>query len=138
MRRVLALLCAVAMTAAVGAQAPKSPQKPGKWKVTMEMDMPGMPMKMPAVTTEVCVTEQDLTDPQKNVPSDPKSKCTVTDYKVNGNTVSWNMDCPSQKTKGSGEITYAGDSYAGTMKMKMGEQEMASKYSGKWLGACTK
>lgn len=138
MRRVLTLLCAVAMTAAVGAQAAKSPQKPGKWKVTMEMDMPGMPMKMPAVTSEVCVTEQDLTDPQKSVPKDPKSKCTVSDYKVKGDTVSWVIDCPTEKMSGTGEITYSADSYAGTMKMKVGDREMTQQYTGKWVGACTK
>lgn len=138
MRRIVTLLCAVVMTAAVVAQAPKSPQKPGKWKVTVQMEMPGMPMKMPAVTSEACVTEQDLASPDKAVPSDPKSKCTVSDYKVNGNTVTWSMTCPDEQMTGTGEMTYATDAYTGTMKMKMGEQQMTQKSTGKWMGPCTK
>lgn len=142
MRRTVSALCAaavaIAVAAIVSAQTPKSPQKPGKWQVKMEMEMPGLPMKMPAVTMEHCVTEQDLADPQKAVPSDPKSKCNVGDYKVKGNTVNWTIDCPAQKMTGTGEITYTDTTFDGAMKMKVGEQEMATKYSGKYLGACTK
>jgi len=116
----------------------QSPQKPGKWQMTIEMAMPGMPMKISPITTDVCLTEKDLADPQKAVPVDPKSDCTVSDYKVKGKTTSWSLSCPKQQMKGTGEITYAGDTYTGAMHMKMGEQEMNSKYSGKWLGACTK
>jgi hypothetical protein len=131
-------VCAIAVAAAAGAQSVKSPQKPGKWQVTTDMDMPGMPMKMKPITTEVCVTEADLQDPQKAVPKDAKSDCKVSDYKVAGNTVTWAMECPSQKMKGTGEATYTGDAYTGTMKMEMGEQKMSMKLSGKWVGTCTK
>jgi hypothetical protein len=118
--------------------AADSPQKPGKWKVTMQMEIPGMPIKMPAINTEVCVTEEDLKDPNKAVPKDAKSDCKVGDYKVDGNTVTWTIDCPKQQTTGTGEITYTADSYSGTMKMNVQDQEMTTKYSGKYLGACDK
>ncbi|HKR64991.1 MAG TPA: DUF3617 family protein [Thermoanaerobaculia bacterium] len=131
------LAALAAMTIASSAFA-AHPQKPGKWRVTMEMDMPGMPMKMPPITHEVCVTEEDMKDPQKSVPNDPKSQCKVSDYKVDGNTVSWTVECPKQDTKGEGHITFDGDSYTGAMKLKMGDREMTQKYSGKWLGACEK
>jgi hypothetical protein len=138
MRNYLVLVCAVAFAAAAVAQAPKSPQKPGKWQVKVETDMPGLPMKIPPVTMDVCLTEADLADPQKAVPKDAKSDCKVTDYKVTGNTATWAMDCPSQKMKGTGEATYSGDSYTMVTKMKMDGQDMSAKYSGKWLGTCTK
>lgn len=138
MRKILTLLSIVAATVAVAAQVPKNPQKPGKWKVSMETEMPGMPMKMPAVTTEVCLTEEDIADPQKNVPKDQKSTCTISDYKVTGNTVTYTMTCPEQATKASAEFTYGADAYSGVLKMKMGEREMTQKHTGKWLGACTK
>jgi len=128
----------VAVVAVVPAIAADNPQKPGKWKVSMQMEIPGLPIKMPPVNMEICLTEEDLKDPQKSVPTDPKSDCKVGDYTVEGNTVSWTVDCPKQDMKGNGEITYSGDSYSGSMKMKVGEQEMKTKYSGKWLGACTK
>jgi hypothetical protein len=127
-----------AIVAVTPAQAADHPQKPGRWQVKFEMEMPGMPFKMPPVTTEVCVTEEDLKDPKKAVPTDKKSDCTISDYKIDGNKVSWSMDCPKQQTKGTGEITYTADSYTGAMKMTVGEQEMKTKYSGKLLGPCKK
>src|SRR5687768_3799251 len=105
-----ALLIAVAGSA-FAADGPASPQKPGKWNVKMQMEMPGMPFKLPAINVDVCLTEEDLKDPAKAVPADPKSKCNVGDYKVDGNTVSWTVDCPKEKMKGKGEITYTDDSY---------------------------
>ena len=116
----------------------QSPQKPGNWQIKMEMEIEGMPFKMPPFTHTVCVTEEDLKDPSKAVPNDPKSKCTVSDYKIDGNTVTWTVDCPKQKTKGHGEVTFTDDSYTGWMKMKVEDKEMKTKYSGKWLGACSK
>jgi hypothetical protein len=130
-------LVAIALFA-VSAFAADSPQKPGKWQMKMEMEMPGMPFKVPPVTTEVCVTEEDLKDPQKSVPNDPKSNCKVGDYKVDGNTVSWTFECPDQQMKGSGEATYDDATFSGWTKMTIGDQEMKTKYSGKWLGACEK
>ena len=120
------------------AVAAENPQKPGKWQIKMEMEIPGMPMKMPPFTTTVCINEEDLKDPQKSVPNDPKSQCKVSDYEIDGNTVSWTVDCPKQQTKGKGEITFTDESYSGSMVMTVGEQEMKTKYSGKWLGACEK
>ena len=137
MRRVLPFVCVIALGITVAAQPAKSPQKPGKWQIKMEMEMPGMPMKMPPITTEVCLTEADLADPQKAVPNDPKSDCKVGEYNVKGNTVTWNVECPKQNTKGDGEITFTDDSYTGRMNMAMGERKMSMKYTGKWLGTCT-
>ena len=133
---VFAAVAAFAVVAPAGAA--ENPQKPGKWKVSMQMEIPGMPIKMPPVNFEVCLTEEDLKDPTKAVPNDPKSDCKVGDYKVDGKTVSWTVDCPKQNMKGEGEITYTEDSYSGGMDMTVGEQQMKTKYTGKWLGACTK
>lgn len=128
----LVLLCAVSSFAA------DHPQKPGKWQMKMEMEMPGMPVKMPPVTMEVCVTAEDLADPNKAVPKDPKSDCKVGEYQIDGNKVTWTMECPKQKMKGEGEMTFDGESYSGEMRMRIEDQEMKTKYSGKWMGACTK
>lgn len=133
----LMALFAVAIVA-VPAFAADSPQKPGKWQTKMQMEMPGMPFKVPPVTMEVCVTEEDLKNPEKSVPNDPKSKCKVADYKIDGNKVSWSIDCPEQGMKGTGEITFDETSYSGVMNMTMGEQEMKTVYSGKWMGECKK
>lgn len=140
MKRSLVCLVALVSFLALPLLAEAPPQKPGKWQIKIQMEMPGMPMKLPAVTTSVCVTEEDLADPQSAVPNDPKSDCKVDDYEIDGKTVRWTVDCPSQNTKGSGEITFNedGTKYEGTMNMNMGGQEMSSKYTATHQGACTK
>lgn len=140
MRKSLPYLLAVLVVvlAAVPAGAAENPQKPGKWQIKIEMEIPGMPMKLPPVSMNVCLTEDDLKDPQKAVPNDPKSQCNVGDYEIDGKTVTWTVDCPKQNMKGNGQITFDDDAYSGWMKMTVGEQEMKTKYSGKWLGECTK
>jgi hypothetical protein len=138
MRKHVLYALAGLLTLAVPAMAAEHPQKAGKWQTKVEMEMPGMPMKMPPMTFDVCVTEEDLEDPQKSVPQDPKSDCKVGDYKIDGNSASWTIDCPKQKMKGSGHAEYSGDSYKAVMDMTMGEQAMKMTYTGKWLGECKK
>ena len=132
------VLCGALLLAVAGSAFGQSPQKPGKWNVKMQMEIPGMPFKMPAVNVDVCLTEEDLKDPAKAVPNDPKKKCTINDYKVDGNKVTWSMDCPKDKTTGTGEIAFSEDSYTGWMKMLVNEQEMTTKYTGTWKGECKK
>lgn len=117
----------------------KSPMKPGKWQISMQMEMPNMPMKIPPVTITNCVTQEQLDqDPQASIPKDKKSDCKVSDYKVDGSTVSWTVDCPKSNMKGSGEMTFEADGYTGALKMDMGEQQMTTKLTGKRLGDCEK
>jgi len=113
----------------------------GKWEVTMDMNIEGMPFTMPAVTHTQCITKKDLEDNKKTLPSAGKNEnCEVKNYKVNGNTVTWETVC-KDGTKGSGEITYKGDSYTGTMKMdtidKKGKKSKISyKIKGVRKGDC--
>ena len=132
-RRITLLIAAAALLIPLVAGA--APMKAGKWQLTMEMDMPGMPMKMPPMSFSKCVTKEEAENPQP-----PKSKqsadCKVSDYKLDGNTLTWNVTCEKENLSGTGKITYSSESYEGTMQMKMGEQEMSAKYSGKRLGDC--
>ena len=125
------------------------PRRDGNWQVTMEMDMAGMPQRMPPITMTQCITKDEAADPQKMVPQGPNGRggvppeCKVSDFKTVGNTVSWSMTCEGQNAMtGTGEFTYTGDTYNGTLKMNMerGGQPMTMtmKYSGKRLGDCTK
>jgi hypothetical protein len=131
---VLSALLAAAVI--VPSYAADSPQKPGKWKITVQMEMAGM--AMPPMNFEKCITAEDLKDPQKAVPTDPKSKCTVGDYKIDGKKITWTVDCPAQKTHGNGEMTFSDDQYTGWMKLAVQDHEMTTKYSGKWMGECSK
>jgi uncharacterized protein DUF3617 len=132
-------LCTLVLVLAVPlfAAEAKSPMKPGKWQITIQMDMPNMPMKMPPMTVTQCITKEQAENPQP-----PKSKkdadCKISDYKMDGNTVTWSIDCPKQKMTGDGKITFSGDTYDGVTNLKSGDMVITQKYSGKYLGACDK
>ncbi len=133
-------ICVLVLAIAAPAAFAKSPVKPGKWQWTMQMDIPGMPMKMPPFTFEHCVTKEDAEKADAGVPKDKRQSkdCTLGDYKVDGNTVKWTVDCPKQKMTGKGEVTYDGDSMEGKMEMVTEDTTMTTKYSGKYLGECDK
>jgi hypothetical protein len=113
-----------------------SPAKPGKWEMTMQTEMTGMPMKMPAHTVTYCLTKEEAENPEKLAPEQRKNAdCKRTEMKIDGNTVSWKVECKSGTT-GEGHITYSSDSFTGGMHLTMPNGEMNAKYSGKYLGAC--
>ena len=119
----------------------QSPRRDGRWEVKTEMEMPGMPMKMPAMTTTQCITKEQAEDPQRSVPQGrgAPNNCKVVDYKVAGNKVTWSMKCEGPEAmSGTGEITYGENTYDGVMKMERQGQTMMMKYTGKRLGDCVK
>ncbi len=128
----------VGLSVAALAQAPR---RDGRWEVKMEMEIPGMPMKMPAMTTTQCITKEQAEDPQRSVPQGrgAPANCKVSDYKVTGNKVTWSMKCEGPDAmSGTGELTYGENTYDGVMKMEREGQAMTMKYTGKRLGDCPK
>ena len=117
--------------------------RPGRWETTMRMEMAGSPVQMPPMKATRCVTPEQAKDPS-SLNSDPsggrggKSDCKVSDQKMSGNTMSWKIACTSPDAMtGTGEMTFADDSYTGTMKMNMAQGAMSMKMEGKRLGDCT-
>ena len=136
----LAALVLVALALPVLAADAKSPMKPGKWQVTMTMDMPNMPMKMPPMTFTNCITKEQAENPQP-----PKKKgdedCKLTDYKIDGNTVTWTVKCTGKtNATGDGKMTFAGDgnSYDGAVHLNMNNMDITQHFAGKYLGECDK
>jgi len=145
-----------ASSALLVAQA--GPRRDGKWDITVEMQMPNMPnmpnmpagMTMPPMKMTQCITKEEAADPAKAMPQQPPQRgggpagdCKVSDYKTEGQKVSWSMVCTgAQPMTGTGELVYTADSYTGNMTMNMarGGQGMAvtMKYTGKRLGDCVK
>lgn len=130
----LSLMCASFAVAAPD-------MKEGLWEVTVtsKMEMPGMTMPMPPVKYTQCLTKNDFV-PQKTEKGEQCEKVNVT---INGNTVSWTVKCNGKEgsTKGSGKITYKGNTYEGVMNMTFpnqggGEGKMTSSMSGKWIDKC--
>lgn len=132
--RMAMVVCTLAVTV-VSAQGP---MREGRWEVTMQMQMPTMPVQMPPMKNTQCITKEQLQDPSKALPNaspDRTGGCKVSDYKADGNKVTWKMACTEMT--GTGEMTFTGDSYDGLMKLATQQGEMAMKMSGKRLGDCT-
>jgi uncharacterized protein DUF3617 len=142
LRAFVLMAAAICVTASVLAQG----RRDGKWEVTIDMDMPGMPMKMQPMTTTQCVTKEqaDARDVQKMFPQGRGGRgdqnCTYTDQKIEANKVSWKMACAGQMPmSGSGEMTFGDDAYTGTVTMDMsGRGTMTMHYTGKRVGDCEK
>ena len=107
--------------------ATAGPMKAGKWQVTIEG-------AQGTHTVEKCVTQDESDHPQ--APKMKDDDCKVDSMKVDGNTVTWKVTCPTRGMVAEGKTTYTGDTFAGETHMKMGEREMTQKSSGKFLGAC--
>ena len=137
-----ALVAAIVVLVTAVTTLAQSPMRPGRWEVSMEMEMPGMPMKMPPMKTTQCVTPEQVKDPGKAIPTGPgqnPNNCKMSDYKTTGNTVAWKMACEGPDAiSGTGEMRFDGDSkYTGVMTMTTGRGNMTMKYAGTRLGECT-
>lgn len=108
------------------------------WDVTMKMEMPGMPMAMPAQTHQMCLKKD-----RKGEDAIPKQEnCRTTDVRTVGNKVTFAMECTGKDPMtGRGEITSTPTSYDGKMQVKSTrrgqEMEMTQTFSGRKVGACT-
>lgn len=137
------LLVAIALLAGTTAVVAQTPVRPGLWSVTMQMEMPNMPVKMPEMKSTQCVTPEQAKDPAGTLPKGPdgpgpKQDCKVSDYKVSGNKATWKMVCTTpQAITSIGEMTFTDDTYVGSMKTSMPQGEMLMKVAGTRLGECT-
>ena len=106
----------------------------GLWEITIKMEMPGMPVSMPPMTHTQCITNEDM------VPrgSQQSEECKITKTKVDGDTVTWTMECdsPEGKARTTGKITYSGDTFKGTIKMTTQGMKTIQHLSGRRIGNC--
>lgn len=123
-----------------GTLSSAAPINEGKWEVTTEVVMEGMPFKMPPTKTTQCITKENMVP--RN--SGKNGSCKVLDQRVSGSKVSWRVKCVDSHgtTDGEGEITYSGETYKGTMNTKMTDktgktQSMKAKYTGRRIGDCS-
>jgi hypothetical protein len=114
--------------------------KPGNWRVSFQMDIPGLPIKMKPIVVNQCITEEDASDPNKTLPAQSKDeKCKVVDHEIDGNRITWAVRCEGQEDVSSrGEMTLAEDSYDGVIRVMNDGQELTTKLKGKRLGDCQK
>ena len=117
--------------------------KEGLWEMKTTMEMPGMPMKMPATTTQTCISKNAMV-PKPSAQKGQEQECKVKEQKITGDTVTYAMECTGKggmSTEITGEMTYKGDAMEGISKMTVKgptPMEMSTKVSGKYIGPCTK
>lgn len=134
MKRTMSAVLGVLLLLPTGVFAADSIRE-GLWQITTQTEMPGMPMKIPASTIKHCYTKDDVKDQKRVIARD--KNCSVTDYKVTGNKVTWAMTCTGQSAGTfTGETIFSSDAYTSTMKMKSQGQNMTMKMKGKRIGAC--
>ena len=120
----------------LAAALPASAQgKDDLWEVTSKMEMPGMPMALPAQTNRVCVAknrkDEDLVPRQGD--------CRLVDSKRTGSKFTYKMECAGQEpTSVDGAITFGNNAYDGQMRMTMKRTNdtMNMTFTGKRVGDC--
>jgi hypothetical protein len=112
--------------------------KPGKYKISTKVDMPGMSGGMPSQTMIQCLTEQE---PVPNSSADAKG-CKVENMDTKGNTVTYTIKCDQQgmQMESTGQITYNKDRFEGTTHTKMGPASggmtITTNIKGQRMGDC--
>ncbi|HEX3069870.1 MAG TPA: DUF3617 family protein [Thermoanaerobaculia bacterium] len=115
-----------------------SPAKAGRWQSTIKIEMAGMPANMQPQTVATCLTKEQAENAENLIPKsgDKRGGCTYTDVKVDGSTISWKMTCAKSGMTGDGTMTYHGESYEGSMHMKIQDRDISATYTGKYVGEC--
>lgn len=111
---------------------------PGKYEITAQVEMPGMPQAMPPQTATQCL---DKKNPVPNANPDSHG-CKITDMETKGNTITYTMTCNQQgiAVKSTGRMTFSGDTFEGSAKTDMGPQTggmtVTTKLKGRRIGKC--
>lgn len=112
--------------------------KPGKYEITVKMEVPGMPGGMPPQTMVQCLNEKN---PLPDSAPDAQG-CKMANMRTKGNTVTYTIECnqPGMEAKIAGEMTYKGDSFDGTTNTSMGPEAggmtVITVVKGKRIGKC--
>ncbi|MDP1527238.1 MAG: DUF3617 family protein [Rhodocyclaceae bacterium] len=113
--------------------------KPGLWEITTTMKMQGM--QMPGAKFTHCYTAQDISS-GKQYKGDEASKCTISNLKTSGGSVSYDMACAADGSKMAGSVkgTVSPTAYTFDQKIRMtpdqGMGEMHSTMNGRRVGDC--
>jgi hypothetical protein len=111
--------------------------RPGKWQLTLTMDLEGQPPARP-ITAIKCEQAEDLPTPDSLLTKMQSStKCQKADLKTTHEKASWTFACQNG-SKGAGEILYVANGYDLTVHMSSAKKGGVTKLhiQGKRLGDC--
>jgi hypothetical protein len=133
MRTITTALLCFALTP-VGAQA-QAQEKGILWEQSSQAEIPGMSVNVPAITMQHCMKEDWASAPE--AAGDPSQHCKNTDFKREGNKLTWAVVCENPPMTGAGELTFDGaDSYAGAVQFKTADKTIRVNLTGKKIGTC--
>ncbi len=134
----LITLGAASMCTALAAEGIK--MEKGMWEMTSTTSAPMFPEPRVATKTE-CIEKSEFG--VSDLIRKQDDQCSITESSVNGNSLSWKMECDMQgggKGSGGGRFTSNGSSGTGTMHMTMEIQgqtiKMETSWNGKRIGPC--
>lgn len=115
--------------------------QPGFWEITTRIEVPGVPIALPPQTVRRCYTKKDVESMLRPGPRQIQN-CEIRDQKIEGNRVSWKMDCRGANAMtGTGNVTVSSTSFQGTIRGRMTQggatMEMNQAVSGRRIGDCT-
>lgn len=130
-----ALLAAIGLTMAAAPLSAADRMQTGEWEFTSST-------KGEANTFKRCITPADTGSVNGNTKSarafaekQAGGQCKITDYRAEGNTVSYSMVCGSRTIRST--ATYHGDRFEGDVAMTAnGAAEIVSHVTARRLGAC--
>jgi len=130
-------VCAgIVLALALAASLPVSAQgKDDLWEISSKMEMPGMPMAMPAQTSRVCLGKNRKDEELVPMQGD----CRMVESKRVGNKFTYKMDCAGNNAATvDGAITFGNNAYDGQMRMTMKQTSgtMNMTFTGKRIGDC--
>lgn len=110
--------------------------KPGQYRVTLEMNLPGAlgPQTQEALD---CITAEDARDLTQAVLRElaAEDSCTSDNVKSAGNKITFDVTCDVDGTKATSntELTVGADSYTAVMKMTIGDLVTTTRMQGQWI-----
>lgn len=144
----LAFALTPSIAAAAGSAGATAPalMNPGLWEMTIDMQMSGVPVKLPAQTYQRCVTKEDIAKfhgvPQPRNTGD--MTCSMKKFDRSGNTLTYTMVCTGKRghLRMDGTTTFdSRDAYHGTMHMTGQEEghpiDMTTSVAAQRTGDCS-
>lgn len=142
MRRIsgLILLLAVVSAPVFPCRAGSQIDMPeGLWEITAEVEMAGVPVRLPAITLRQCITPDNLL-PDIDRFNAGDSNCKITNLVIGRSFAAFDLACAleSGEMKGHGTVTFRGERLQGSLTTVStpDNERMRYEYSGFYLGPC--
>ena len=142
-----AALCAPAIAADNPFSAFKGKMKPGLYEYKVEMDMgqiPGLPPGMGKQSMQMkhCITAEQVERGGWDNPKERgKTDCEFKNFKMNGNTATYTMDCKQPPMTADNTVTFDNDTFKTDMRMTMQQNgqvmKMNQKAEARYVGPCS-